>query len=177
MLEFTTTVEGEHELDRLWSDKVLPALEAGIKSGVEVGMREGIDQASRVHAYTDRTGDLSRGGRSEMISVSMSGESVEGEMWWVTPYALFVENGTKRHPISASGLAGGGDANSGRDNGGPKALHFFWKGVECFFARVNHPGSKPYPFAGPAILKTDRVAEAQIEIAVSNAARILWEAA
>jgi hypothetical protein len=51
-------------------------------------------------------------------------------------YAPFLEHGTKPHgtvyPVNA------------------KALSFIWHGRRVFFAHVEHKGSKPYPFLGPA---------------------------
>lgn len=35
-----------------------------------------------------------------------------------------------------------------------KALHFIWRGKECFFKRVNHPGTRGNPFVDEAIEAT-----------------------
>lgn len=166
MIDWSVEVEGERQLDRLWAGKVMGALGDGIKNGVECGMAAGVEEARKVHPYTDRSGDLAKDGKYELYSVSLSGEAANGEMYWITPYAAFVEFGTRPHVIEASGLRGGD---------GPMALHFMWKGVEVFFGRVHHPGGKPYPFAVPALRWTLQVALANIETGILNAAKILWE--
>lgn len=94
MIDFTVTVEGERDLDLLWSSRVIPALGAGCREGVDRGMKEGMAQAKASHPYTDRTGDLTRETSTTVYAVTVNGAA--GEMVWLMPYAGFVENGTSR---------------------------------------------------------------------------------
>jgi hypothetical protein len=84
-------------------------------------------EAAKEHGYHDRTGTLSR---------SMRGEAdYRGQYRWAgrfiaaAPYAIFVDEPTKPHPIRARRVP---------------LLRFFWPKVGAWvaFKSVNHPGTK-----------------------------------
>ncbi|MFB0518410.1 MAG: HK97 gp10 family phage protein [Acidobacteriota bacterium] len=98
-----------------------------------------IKEARSRHPYKDRTGALTRSIRRG--GMGWHGNKLRGEVTTGVPYAEHVEAGTRPHPIVA---------RKGR------VLHFVVEGRDVFTPRVSHPGSKPYPFLGPAILRMER---------------------
>lgn len=147
------TVRLELRLDEQWS-AVSATLAEGIRTAVFHAVTEGADEARRVHQYKDRTGNLTKSIYGRLDSYDRHG--AEGTIGARASYASFVENGTRPHRIEAS------NASALRWQSEDGAVHF---------ARaVNHPGTKPHPFAGPALLKAERVLEAGIAVAVARAA-------
>lgn len=98
-----------------------------------------IEEVNSSHPYTDRTGALTRSIRRG--GVGWHGDELRGEVTAGVPYAEYVEQGTRPHPIVARGA---------------RVLHFVVDGKDVFTPQVRHPGSKPYPFLGPAVLRTER---------------------
>ena len=80
----------------------------------------------------EHTGLLKRGNQSEVVA---SGDY--GRVYNQVPYATFVHNGTKPHPIYPK-KAGG-------------VLVFQIGGKTVFARKVNHPGTKAQPFYQAAI--------------------------
>lgn len=81
------------------------------------------------------------------------GSSIQGHVWADADYAQAVEDGTRPHdiaPVSAMALmvpvAPMGGFGGGRLSGAPRS----GQGV-AFFARVRHPGTRPYPYLVPAL--------------------------
>lgn len=117
------------------------------------GAEAGRDEAKRVGRFEDQSGRL-RG----TIAARHADLTEGGGVWEIVapaPYALFVEGGTRPHPIVA--------------RTGP-ALSFYWKREGRWFhgRRVNHPGTRPYPFMGPAYERAEAVAMARIEAAIAR---------
>ena len=98
-----------------------------------------IKEVNSSHPYKDRTGALTRSIRR--CGMGWHGDELRGEVTTGVPYGKYVEAGTRPHPIVA---------RKGR------VLHFVVDGKKVFTPQVRHPGSKPYPFLGPAILRTER---------------------
>ncbi len=90
------------------------------------------------HPYTDRTGALTRSIRRG--GVGWHGKELRGEVTSGVHYGKYVEQGTRPHPIVARRA---------------RVLHFIVDGKEMFTPQVWHPGSRPYPFLGPAVLRTE----------------------
>jgi hypothetical protein len=154
---FSIEVDGIPELERDFR-RIEVTLSDAARRAAEAGAREGVAEAKAKHAYTDRTGKLT-GTATSYLEASAPGGSV-AVMKWPQRYASFVENGTEPHMIV-----------------GNPTLTFRWKGVLVHFRYVNHPGSKAYPFAGPAMQKAERVIYRELEIGVFAGQRILEEAA
>ena len=98
-----------------------------------------IKEVKSSHPYQDRTGALTRSIRRG--GMGWHGNELRGEVTTGAHYGKYVEQGTRPHPIVA---------RKGR------VLHFVVDSKEVFTPQVRHPGSKPYPFLGPAILRTER---------------------
>jgi hypothetical protein len=135
-------------------------LAQGAGNAVRRACEEGAQEARTVHRYKDRTWKLTRSIRGELLFVTAGeawGEIVAGGPR--VPYARFVEEGTKAHVIRARFK---------------KYLHWVGAdGAEHFAKQVNHPGSKPYPYMGPAYLKAERVLEREIDVMVARVAEEL----
>lgn len=124
------------------------------RRGALAGAQAGIAQAKASHPYTDRTGKLTSTSYAR-LDISTPGGAM-ARMVWPVKYASFVENGTSPHAIFGNPL-----------------LHFIWKGVTVTFRAVHHPGTKPYPFAGPALQKAERVMYRELEVASFRSQAIL----
>lgn len=133
MPAFSIRIEG---LDRLVADaeKVggeLPGLmrQAMAKS---VTMVKNSAREVRTDSFKNQTGTLRRSITGEVQSAS------RGRVYVASPanYGIYVEEGTRPHVITPKG--------------GKKFLAFKVDGRVVFARRVNHPGSKPYPFMEPA---------------------------
>lgn len=97
-----------------------------------------VKEAKVRHPYTDRTWALTRSiGRG---ALGWRGHELRGEVTAGEHYGEYVEEGTRPHIIRARKA---------------KMLHFVIDGKDVFTPMVRHPGSKPYPFLGPAILRTE----------------------
>lgn len=142
---------------------------------VKAACEEGAAEARRVHAYKDRTGNLTKSIHGE-LTFATRGEA-EGEITAggrKAPYAVFVEEGTKPHEIrpklgrlEEGPLAPG--QSRGRANAGKSMLAWQGPGGDWRFAkRVKHQGTSPHPFMGPALLKAERVAERELDVIVAE---------
>jgi hypothetical protein len=127
----------------------------GIRGAVDKACEEGADEARRTHLYKDRTGTLTKSIGDRLTSIGALG--AEGVIEATAPYAKFVEGGTKPHhivPRRARMLAWEGEGGQG----------------DWHFARsVQHPGTQPLPFMGPAYLKAERVLEREVWLAAERA--------
>ncbi len=151
---FRLEIEGLDELQRDWTD-AQRALSDGARRGVELAIREGAAEARNTRHYKDQTGLLtaSIGGR---VEVSTHG-GAEGVLSAETPYASFVDGGTRPHVIE-----------------GRPYLAFPGNGGETVMVRrVNHPGTQPDGFMGRAYLKAERVIEREVDVAADRAADIM----
>jgi hypothetical protein len=147
------TIDGIPELERDFR-RIENKLSDRARSGALQAAREGVTEAKANHRYTDRTGKLT-GTSYARLEASAPGAAV-AVIHWPQSYASFVENGTRPHLIV-----------------GRPFLRFVWKGVPVAFRYVNHPGSKPYPFAGIAYQKAERVLFREMELGVADGQAIL----
>jgi hypothetical protein len=133
-------------------------LSEGLAKAVWTATQEGAGLAIQTHPYKDRTGTLTRSIRATMLEQG-PGYAI-GKIAALAPYASFVEEGTPPHDIEPKKADG----------------YLAWENPESqgdwhFAKLVHHPGTKAMPFMGPAYLKAERVLEAQLGLAVENAAR------
>jgi len=121
--------------------RTLDSLENGIERAVAEAARDGAEEARRVGRFQDRTGQLRR--NITAFRVTSSFRSVTWNVLSPMPYSMFVEKGTRPHPIYARNAP---------------FLVFFWPkvGRVVRFKKVNHPGGRPYPYMGPGYLKAER---------------------
>lgn len=152
---FTATIEGLDEFERDWAD-ACRVLSDGARKGVQKGVEEGAAQARASHPYRDQTGALTASTRGR-VEISTPGGAV-GVIEATARYASFVEAGTEPHDIRPRRAA---------------ALHWTDADGEHFAQLVHHPGTRPLPFVGPAVLKAERVVLREVEIAEAEAARIM----
>jgi hypothetical protein len=138
-----------------------------IARGVGKAAAEGAAEAKTGH-FKDRTGRL----RSEIKArfLRTDGMSVEWELLSPTPYAKFVEEGTRPHDIwpkaghNLKGPVRNGQTRRATGKGPHEhivgrgiALRFMMGGRWIFRRMVKHKGSRPYPFMGLGYLKAERV--------------------
>lgn len=89
-------------------------------------------EARATHGFTDRTGALSRSIHAESSGGSFLDGTLDVAVVADTPYAKFVEEGTRAHVIEPRRA---------------KALRWIGRNGRAVFARrVRHPGTKPYLF-------------------------------
>lgn len=106
----------------------------------------GRDEAKRGQ-FKDQTGTL----RGRIDAKALSGG--EWEIVAPTPYALFVEVGTRPHPIYPKRAS---------------VLRFYLGGRTVFARSVQHPGTRAYAFMGHAYEIAERVLYARAEAAVGR---------
>lgn len=164
--------------------RTLDALELGRRKAVASAAVESVQHARAVGPFKDRTGQL----RSGIVArfISSDGRSVVWELLSPMPYSRYVEEGTGPHdiwPKAAYGLKGPlRQGQTRRATGkGPHehivgrgiALRWVSGGITHFAAMVHHPGSRPYPFMGPAYLKAQAVLDREFELMFGLVAK-LW---
>jgi hypothetical protein len=161
------------------------AMHGAVRGSVQKAAEEGAAEAKRVGQFKDRTGRL-RG--------SIRARRINSDLWEIVAggdgvnYALFVEAGTNPHeiwPKAGAGSVGPLRAGQSRKKRGEtgssltprhSTQHNRWLrwytgnplavgDNNVHFARmVHHPGTKPYPFMGPALLKAERVIEREVTL-------------
>lgn len=149
-------------------DKSIERLQVVTAGAVRDAGVEGRAQAQR-GKFRDHTGNLRRNIFSRFLGQS------DGA-WWsqivaTMPYARFVEEGTGPHdiwPKEGHGFVGPMRAGQSRrsltDIGTHRvALRWYVGGRPVFARMVHHPGSRAYPFMGPALLKSERVLIRELE--------------
>lgn len=152
-MHFTVTVDSD--LAAQWQ-RTMAHLAEGIREAVQTACREGVGEAKSVRTFKDRTGNLYSSIRYQLDEVTTLGAiaTMSAGLEPKASYASFVEGGTRAHTITVRRA----DALRWEDNDG---VHF---------ARsVHHPGTRPYPFMGPAYLKAERVLEREINAAIALA--------
>lgn len=136
--------------------RTVDALQDAALHAPRVAAQEGAAEAQKVGQFKDRTGRLRSGIVARFVRGSES--SVTWQILSRAPYSKFVEQGTRPHVILPRNA---------------KALRFVINGQVIFAKKVNHPGSRPYPFMGPALMKAERVLYRELHIGVDKAKR-LW---
>lgn len=127
-----------------------------LRDSVKNACDEGAQEARDTHQYKDRSGALTASIDSRLLA---SGADVAmGEMTAKAPYASHVEGGTVPHVILPK-------------NG--RYLKFNIGGRTIFATKVNHPGTKPFPFMGQAYLKAERVLRRDLESGVQRLKKII----
>jgi hypothetical protein len=132
------------------------ALLEGVRRGVDAGIREGAEEARRVHRWQNRTGVLQDSIHG--LAPTNTSNGAEGILAALAPYASYLEEGTKAHEIKAR-----------------RAPFLHWEDEEGhhYAKRVWHPGTQASPFIGPAVLKFERVVEREVELGIKRADDIL----
>lgn len=158
-------------------------IDLGQRKAVASAAIEGAQYARAIGPFKDRTGQL----RSGIVArfLNSGGNSVLWEILSPMPYSQFVESGTRPHDIwpKAShrfkGPLRNGQTRRATGKGPHEhivgrglALRWMVGGVSVFAAMVHHPGSRTYPFAGPAYLKAQAVLEREFELLFGVVARI-----
>lgn len=171
MLSFTADLLGVESL-LASSEDALRALGAGIHRAVVDSTDEGAAEA-RSHIRS-RTGRLADNTTARMFVVGP--DRADGAIEADTPYARYVEEGTRPHDIwPKAGEGTMGPLRRGQSRRDPTdigthrvALRWFDGAGGVHFARmVHHPGSRSYPFMGPGYLKAERVLHLRTEEAVA----------
>jgi hypothetical protein len=118
----------------------LRALDDNLDDAMAEALREsGVMVASEArthHEFTDRTGALTRSIHSEPVEGTFLGNDLSVQVVADTPYAKFVEEGTRAHPIEARRA---------------KVLRYHQNGRLMFRKRVRHPGTRPYRYLQGAL--------------------------
>ena len=144
--------------------RTLDTLELSRRKAVGSAAIEAAQYAKANGPFKDRTTQLRTGIVARFIS--SDGVSVVWELLSPMPYSRYVEEGTRPHeiwPKATHGLKGPlrpGQTRRATGKGPHEhivgrgiALRWVSGGVTHFAAMVHHPGSRPYPFMGPAYLK------------------------
>lgn len=147
-IDVSDVMRAAAEADRQLSDDV--------RRSVAKACDEGADEARTIHRWKNRTGQLEGSIRSR-VEVSTPG-GAEGVIEATAPHASYLEEGTPPHVIEARHA---------------DMLHWVDEGGEHHFrVRVNHPGTSPSPFMGPAAQKAERVVEREVELSADRVAEI-----
>lgn len=153
----TLTLEGLDTLRRDW-DATKRSISESIRKAVKAGVEEGAEYARRVRRYKDRTGNLTASIRGAFGWSTYGG--AYGVIVALERYASFVENGTRPHTIRPR-KAGGVLRFVARD------------GTTVVTRKVRHPGSRAFPFMGPAYQQAERTILRVVEAGIPAAQRIL----
>lgn len=144
----TTTESGSYARFRwtvaavTWSDEVGPMVRTELKHRAPVGKR-----TPRPGRYRDSIRYSRR---------TLAGVGVKIDFTANTPYAPYVTDGTRPHEISAVAA---------------RALHWTDGSGGHFAKVVQHPGTKPNPFAREAVRHMEPVIRASFKRAVRDAMR------
>lgn len=149
-MRFTFDLDGIDDMEKAFGGTEIE-LNATCRKAVEKGLDRGVVVARTQHAYTDRTGNLTRSIRPKFEP--RREDLIEGQLLAEAKYASFVEGGTRPHPIKARNAP---------------FLVFRWNGHLVRKKRVNHPGTKPFPFMGPAYLAMERKMIEVIELGIAS---------
>ena len=126
-------------------------IEHGLRVSVQDAVDAGVRSAKSSNAFRDRSGRLRRSiapGTTRIRTGAVEQDFVAGGRQ--APYAWIVEAGSRAHQIVARRAP---------------QLVFYWERMgRWFFGKtVNHPGTRPHPFMGPAFHKAERVLRARLE--------------
>ena len=150
----------------------------GARAAVNAACEAGVAEAKRGR-FKDRTGALR--GNIHSVIVRESDKDIEGEIRSPEKHSSYVEEGTGPHdiwPKVGSGTIGPmrqGQSRRSRKDVGTRRIALRWvDGAGIHFARmVHHPGSKSFPFMGPAYVKAEAVLTARMEAEIAKAAERL----
>jgi hypothetical protein len=152
-MPFSVTLDGIDELRsalRACDDQAGRLLLRATRIGLDEGRVLAKAMARR------RTGALAESIVTRLLASSQ--RAADGEMIAGEPYASFVEGGTKAHEIRPRNA---------------QALRFFVGGGVHFARVVHHPGTRAYPFVGPALEKWQRAAIRELESGLPDLQKIL----
>lgn len=121
-------------------------LRSRIGAAVTLAAEAGVQEAKQVGGWKDRTGAL----RRDIRIVGRASNGTDFDVVIASPqgYASFIEAGTAPHRIQARRA---------------QALRFVIGGDTIFRFAVNHPGTRAYPYMGPALLKAERALYAELD--------------
>lgn len=174
------------EFDFSRYDELVPKTETflgeQVHGVVEHGLEAGVNHAKLYHRHQRKTGRLTDSDNLFWQILTSDETSTFGEIVNQTPYALYIEEGTRRHPIvprAAYRFTGpllAGQTRRQRGTGGPRAFLRFVIGDRTIFAkRVNHPGNEPMPFVGPGAEYAGAQIVHQLENVSFELAGALWD--
>lgn len=166
--------------------RTLDSLQHGIEHSVRAAAYAGEREAKAGH-FKDQTGEL----RRKIQARQVRGGHLTSTWMFVaeTPYARFVEEGTRPHDIwpkagynAPTSSLKPGQKRRGRGKGPHEhvvgrgqALRWKDEGGEEHFARmVHHPGTKPVAFMGRAYLKAQSVLMRDLGLSIRDIER-LWQ--
>lgn len=133
-MSFTLTIDGsEQRLHFVWAEA------AGVWAAEVAGVAaEAVRARAPVAHPFDPNPPVKPGALRRSIAprIETAAGTASVVIYSTVPYALFVVGGTKPHPIQPRNA---------------RMLHFWTAGGEFFRPYVNHPGTKPNPFAAQAI--------------------------
>lgn len=163
--------------------ETITAVQTGARDAARNAAQEGARHAKDVGPFKDRTGNL-----RNHIFADYESSNVWGAKWVINSpekYSAFVELGTKPHEIwPKAGNKLKGPVRNGQTRratgkgphehivGRGRALRWISGGITHFAAYVRHPGTRPYPFMGPALLKAEAVLYRELEAIGDKLARI-----
>lgn len=130
----------------------------GCRRGSSSAAVEGARYAKANHEWKNQTHELEDSIRAVTGARIPNGGEAMFEA--TAKHASYMEEGTPRHEIKVKHAP---------------FLAFWWEREGFFFEglRVDHPGTKPMPFMGPAYLKAERFLLARIVESVPAAQRML----
>jgi hypothetical protein len=159
---------------------------------VRIGLAAGAKYASENYVHEKQTGFLTSDRAIKYRVVKATATETQGELSNIAPYARYVEEGTRPHVILPIDYWGSGDSShkathrAGKNAGkavenpthgaGRGRFLRFRIGNRIIFARyVDHPGSIPYPFMGPAAQYAGYIIERQTETVTIPALVDIWD--
>lgn len=144
-IDFFCEIEGIDELERAF-DATAHEMSDAVRRAVAEGVQAGADEARRNHFYQDRTGALTKSIKG-YVEISTPGGAV-GVIEANTKYDKIIERGSRAHEIVV------------RKAG---ALHWTAGGSDHFAKKVQHPGTRPYPFMKQAGIFAEKHMERALE--------------
>lgn len=138
-------------------DKTLDALAGGTEAAVKDGLRHGVDFARANHPHQNRTKRLIGRNGELFFRIERAGsQGTEGFLVNSTPYARFIEYGTRGHgPASAS------------------VMRFVVGGQTVYAKWVK--GIRPMPFMEPAAVEAGRAIERALLIETLPKLANMWK--
>lgn len=166
------------------AQRSIDTIHTGVRDAVRAAAEEGAQYAKDVGSFKDKTGNLRAHIRAEPVS-----SNIVGSVWAIVSpekYSVFVENPTKAHRIyPKAGYNLKGPVRNGQTRratgkgphesvvGRGRALRWTSGGTTFFAAWVDHPGTKGFPFLGPALQKAERVMYRELET-IATKLRSIW---
>lgn len=154
-----------------------------IRSGITQAIKEAADYARTNHLHKQRSGHLTSPAMLYGRVIRSSSRGTVGELSNVTPYARYIEEGTRAHwirPKEGFGFIGPLQAGQSRraktDIGTHRiALRWYVNGQPVFARAVFHPGTSALPFMTPAADHGVLVFHQSFQRQLVGIQKMLWE--